>query len=64
MGFLQKCHLIIQYKKGSIINLENMLSRPTTYTIISFGILFHLEHFTHDAYKKAYSEDYYIKEVF
>jgi hypothetical protein len=41
-----------------------MLSMPPTSNIIALGTLMHMEHFTHDAYKEAYTKDEYFKEVF
>jgi hypothetical protein len=64
MGFLQQFHLIIKYKKGNTNKLENMLSRPPTSKITTLGTLMHMEPFTHDAYKEAYTKDEDFKEVF
>jgi hypothetical protein len=64
MGFLQKFHLVIKYKKGSTNKFENMLSILATSKITSLGTLMHMEPFTHDAYREAYIEDGDFKEVF
>jgi hypothetical protein len=55
---------VIKYKKGSTNKLVDMLSRPPTSNITTLGTLMHMEPFTHDAYKEAYSEDEDFKEVF
>jgi hypothetical protein len=60
MGFLQKFHLVIKYKKGSINKLVDMLSSPPTSNITALGTLMHMHPFTHD----AYTEDEDFKEVF
>jgi len=41
-----------------------MLSRPPTSKIITFRTLMHMNPFTHDAYKNAYTKDEEFKEVF
>jgi hypothetical protein len=64
MGFLQKFHLVIKYKKGSTQNLVDMLSRPPTSKITALGTLMHMDPFTHDAYKETYIEHEDFKEVF
>jgi hypothetical protein len=64
MGFLQQFHLVIKYKKGSTNKLADMLSRPPTSKITALGTLMHMDPFTHDAYKEAYTEDEDFKEVF
>ena len=64
MGFLQQFHLVIKYKKVNTNKLVDMLSRPPTSNITTFGTLMHMEPFTHDAYREAYSEDEELKEVF
>ena len=64
MGFLLKFHLVIKYKKGSTNKLEDMLSQPPTSNITALGTLMHMEPFTHDAYKEAYTKDEEFKELF
>jgi hypothetical protein len=64
MGFLQKFHLFIKYKKDNINKLEDMISRPPIFNIIALGTLMHMDPFSHDAYKEAYIEDDDFKEVF
>jgi hypothetical protein len=54
MGFLQKFHPVIKYKKENKIKLEDMLSRPPTTNITTLGTLMHMDPFTYDAYVKAY----------
>jgi hypothetical protein len=41
-----------------------MISQPPTSNITALGTLMHMEPFTHDAYKEAYTEDEDFKEVF
>jgi hypothetical protein len=41
-----------------------MLSIPPTYMITTLGTLMHMEPYTHDAYKEAYTKDEDFKEVF
>jgi hypothetical protein len=50
MWFLQQFHLVIEYKKGSTHNLEDIISWKPTSKITSFGALMHIDPFTHDAY--------------
>lgn len=64
MGFLQQCHVVIKYKKINTNNFCNMLSKPPTSKIINLGTLMHMEAFTHDAYRDAYSEDEKFKDLF
>ena len=64
MGFLQQFHLVIKYKKGTTKKLVDMLSRLSTLNITAFGNLMHIDPFTHDAYREAYSEDQDFKEVY
>jgi hypothetical protein len=64
MGFLQQFHLVIKYKKGSTNKLADMISRPSASKITTLGTLMHMEIFTHDAFKEAYTEDEDFKEVF
>jgi len=64
MGFLQKFHLVIKYKKGSTNDLVDMLSRPPTSKITALGTHMNMEPITHDAYRQAYLEDEDFKEVY
>jgi len=41
-----------------------MISRPPTSNITTFGTLIHMDTFTYDAYREAYSEDEYFKVVY
>jgi hypothetical protein len=41
-----------------------MVSRPPTTKITTLGTLMHMEPFTHDAYKEAYTKDENLKKVF
>jgi hypothetical protein len=63
-GFLQQFHLVIKYRKGVTNKLVDMLPRSPTSNIIAFRNLVHMEPFTHDAYKEAYTKDEDFKEVF
>ena len=56
--------MVIKYKKVSTNKLVDMLSRPPTSNITTFGTLMHMEPFTHDAYIEAYSEDEDFNEVY
>jgi len=55
---------VIKYKKANKNKLAYMLSRSPTSKITTLGTLMHMESFTHDAYKEAYSEDEDFKEVY
>jgi len=41
-----------------------MLSRPPMYKITTFKTFMHMDPFTHEAYKDAYTKDKEFKEVF
>jgi hypothetical protein len=43
MGFCNNYIFVIKYKKGHTNKLEDMLSRPTTLKIATFGTLMHME---------------------
>jgi hypothetical protein len=43
--------------------LENLISRPPTSKITTLGTLMHMDPFTHDAYKEAYTKYEDFKEV-
>ena len=64
MGFLQKIHLIIKYKKGITNKLEYMLARTPITKITTLDTLMHMDPFTHDAYKDEYIEYENFNEVF
>jgi hypothetical protein len=64
MRFLQKIHPVIKYKKGNTNKLVDMISRPPTSNIIALRTMMHMEPFTHDVYKEAYTKDKDFKEVF
>jgi len=55
MGFLQQFQLVIECKKESTNKLTDMLSRPPTSKITTLGTLMHVDPFTYDAYKVAYT---------
>jgi hypothetical protein len=56
--------LVIRYKKGIKIKLEDILSRLPISKITTLGTLMHMDPFTHDAYKEEDTKDEYFKEVF
>jgi len=60
MGFLQKFHLVIRYKKGIHNKVVDMLSRPpsTISTILKHNSI------THESYIKQYVGDKDFKEVY
>jgi len=53
MGFLQKFHLVIRYKKGIYNKVVDMLSR----TIVSATTLFKHNYFLHESYIDNYALD-------
>jgi hypothetical protein len=55
MGFLQKFHLFIKYKKGIIKKFLDMISNPPTSKLTNFGTLMHMDPFAHDAYNEAHT---------
>lgn len=55
---------MIGYKKGRKNKLDDLLLVPPTSKITTFGTLMHVEPFTCDAFKEAYSEDDNFREVF
>jgi len=57
MGFFVKFHLVIIYKKGGTNKLVDMILRPPTSNIKTFGTLMHMDPLMHDAHKDAYIED-------
>ena len=63
MGFLQQFHLVIKYKKGNTNKLEDIISQPPTSKITTLWTLMHMDPFTHDAYKEAYTKDEDFKKV-
>ena len=63
MGLLQQFNLFINYKKGSVKNLVDMLSWPSTSNITTLATMMHMDPFTHDAYKEEYIEYEDFKEV-
>ena len=64
MGFLQQFWIVFKYKKGNTNKLADMLSRLSTLNITAFGNLMHIDPFTHDAYREAYSKDKDLKELY
>ena len=63
MGFLQKIHLVIKYKKKTTKNLANFLSIPPTPKIITLNVIMHMNPFTHREYREEYVEDDEFKGV-
>ena len=61
---LQQFCLVNKYKKGSTNKLVDMLSRPPTSKITTWGTLIHMDYFTHDAFKEASTKDEDFKDVF
>lgn len=55
---------MIKYNKGSTNKLVGMLSRIPTSKIKSLENLMHMDPFTNDAYKEAYSEYEDFKELY
>jgi hypothetical protein len=60
MGFLQKFHLVIKYKKGTSNKVEDMLSRPP----ITTSIILKYTYLSHDNYVEQYAIDDDFKEVY
>ena len=60
MGFVQKFHLVIKYKKGTSNKVDDMLSRPP---IVAFIILNNTS-LSHDSYVEQYSIDEDFKQVY
>jgi hypothetical protein len=60
----QQFHLVMKYNKRNTNKLVYILSRPPTFNITTLGTHMHLEPFTHDAYKEAYTKYEDFKEVF
>jgi hypothetical protein len=60
MGFLQKIHLVIKYKKGTSNKVVDMLSRPD----IVASIILKNTSLSHDSYVEQCSIDEYFKEVY
>jgi hypothetical protein len=53
MGFLQKIHLVIKYKKGTSNKVADMLSRP----LIVASIILKNTSLSHDSYVDQYAID-------
>jgi hypothetical protein len=60
MGFIQQCHLVIKYKKGTSNKVVDMLSRPP----IIASIILKNASLSHDSYVEQYVVDEDFKEVF
>ena len=60
MGFLQKFHLVIKYKKGTSNKVANMLSRPP----IAASIILHNASLSLESYVEQYTNDDDFKEVY
>jgi hypothetical protein len=60
MGFLQKFHLVIKYKKGTSNKVVDMLSRPP----IVASIILKNTSLSHDSYVEQYAIDEDFKEVY
>jgi hypothetical protein len=56
LGFLQKNHILIKYKKGAMNRLENILSRPPLKKIAAVGMIMKLKPFTHELLTKDYDD--------
>jgi len=55
---------VVKYNKGNTNKLADMISRQPTSNITTLWTLMHMNPFTHDAYREAYSKDEDFKEVF
>jgi len=60
MGFLQKFHLVIRYKKGIYNKVVDMLSRPNVSALV---ILKH-NYIMHESYVEQYALDSNFKDVY
>jgi hypothetical protein len=60
MGFLQKFHLVIKYKKGTSNKVVDMLSKPP----IVISIILKNASLSHDIYIEQYTIDENFKEVY
>jgi hypothetical protein len=60
MGFLQKFHLVIRYKKGINNKVVDMLSRPPIYA----SIVLKNASLAHVSYIEQYANDEYFKYVY
>jgi hypothetical protein len=60
MGFLQKFHLVIKYKKDTSNKVVDILYRPH----IVASIVLKNTSLSHDSYVEQYSIDEYFKEVY
>ena len=60
MGFLQRFHLVIRYKKGIHNKVVDMLSRPirNASTILKHNSVMH------ESYIEQYAQDVYFKDVY
>jgi hypothetical protein len=60
LGFLQKFHLVIRYKKGTFKKVVDMLSRP----IVSASVILKQSPIMHKSYVEQYALDADFKEVY
>jgi hypothetical protein len=60
MGFLEKFHLVIRYKKGVYNKVVDMLSRP----IVSASVILKHNSTMHESYVEQYALDVEFKEVY
>jgi hypothetical protein len=60
MGFIQRFHLVIKYKKGTSNKVVDMLSRPP----IVASIILKNTHLSYDSYVEQYAIDGDFKEVY
>ena len=60
MGFLQRFHLVIKYKKGTHNKVADMISRPP----IVASIILKNTSLTHDSYIEKYAYDEDFKDVY
>jgi hypothetical protein len=60
MGFLQKFHLVIKYKKGIHNKVVDMLSRP----FINASVILRYNPLAHESYVEQYAKDEDFKDVY
>ena len=60
MGFLQKFHLVIKYKKGTSNKVVDMLSCPP----ISASVILHNVSLSFESYAEQYANDDEFKEIY
>ena len=60
MGFLQKFHLVIKYKKGIHNKVTYMLSKP----VINASIILRYNPLAHESYVEEYARDDDFKDAY